>query len=63
MTAWQEPPVTLARAVGPRGEVALRRRTRPAGLGPEVGEPGEEIFELVVNGAFAMDQQRDHHRA
>lgn len=36
-----DPPVTVARAEGPRGEVALRRR------GPHL--------ELVVNGAFAMD--------
>ncbi len=36
---------TLARHEGPRGEVALRRRTSPEGT----------VEELVVNGAFAMD--------
>lgn len=40
-----EPPQTLARGTGPRGEVVLRRRT----------EGGETVDELVVNGAFAMD--------
>jgi spermidine synthase len=36
---------TLARQIGPRGEVVLQRRT---GDGPDVEE-------LIVNGAFAMD--------
>lgn len=40
-----EPPLTLARRTGPRGEVVLRRRT--------VGD--ETVDELIVNGAFAMD--------
>ncbi len=40
-----EPPQTLARWTGPRGEVVLRRRT--------VGD--ESVDELIVNGAFAMD--------
>jgi spermidine synthase len=47
--AGQDGPVanvlTLARHLGPRGEVVLRRRT---GDGPDVEE-------LIVNGAFAMD--------
>lgn len=40
-----EPPVTVARATGSHGEVALRRR----------GEGPEAVWELIVNGAFAMD--------
>jgi spermidine synthase len=41
----QEPPVTLARAMTARGEIALRRR----GTGPGA------VHELVVAGIFAMD--------
>lgn len=40
-----EPPQTIARRVGPRGEVVLRRR----------GYGDEAVDELIVNGAFAMD--------
>lgn len=40
-----EPPQTLARRTGPRGEVVLRRRT----------DGDETVDELIVNGAFAMD--------
>jgi spermidine synthase len=38
-------PVVLARSSGPRGEVVLRRR----------GSTDDVVFELIVNGAFAMD--------
>jgi spermidine synthase len=41
----QEVPQTIARRVGPRGEVVLRRR----GVGDRAVE------ELIVNGTFAMD--------
>jgi len=37
---------TIARHAGPRGEVVLRRRS---------GVSGEDVDELIVNGAFAMD--------
>lgn len=40
-----EPPLTLARWTGPRGEVVLRRRSDADGT----------VDELIVNGAFAMD--------
>ena len=40
-----EPPLTLARRMGPRGEVVLRRR----------GTADGAVDELIVNGAFAMD--------
>lgn len=40
-----EVPETIARRVGPRGEVVLRRRN---------GDQGA-VDELIVNGAFAMD--------
>ena len=40
-----EPPQTVARRTGPRGEVVLRRRTLEDG----------SVDELIVNGAFAMD--------
>lgn len=40
-----EPPQTLARWTGPRGEVVLRRRT----------DGDVTVDELIVNGAFAMD--------
>lgn len=40
-----EPPQTIARAAGPRGEVVLRRR----------GAGDDAVDELIVNGAFAMD--------
>jgi spermidine synthase len=40
-----EPPQTIARQIGRRGEVVLRRRT----------EGDETVDELIVNGAFAMD--------
>jgi len=39
------PPITLARAGTPHGEVALRRRVTDGG----------EVTELIVNGVFAMD--------
>ncbi|GAA2110894.1 spermidine synthase [Microlunatus panaciterrae] len=38
-------PVTLARADGPRGDIVLRRR----------GRADAPVYELIVNGAFAMD--------
>ena len=37
---------TIARHAGPRGEVVLRRRS---------GVSGDDVDELIVNGAFAMD--------
>jgi spermidine synthase len=40
-----EPPLTIARRMGPRGEVVLRRR----------GTADGAVDELIVNGAFAMD--------
>ena len=40
-----EPPQTIARRTGPRGEVVLRRR----------GTGDDAVDELIVNGAFAMD--------
>lgn len=40
--------MTLGRAYGPRGEVVLRRR----------GDHGAAVFELVVNGVFAMDSRQ-----
>ena len=40
-----EPPLTIARGTGPRGEVVLRRR----------GTGDDAVDELIVNGAFAMD--------
>ncbi|HYI52339.1 MAG TPA: hypothetical protein VEX57_00125 [Microlunatus sp.] len=40
-----EPPRTIARRTGPRGEVVLRRRGTGEGA----------VDELIVNGAFAMD--------
>jgi spermidine synthase len=41
----EDPPRTIARATGPRGEIVLRRR----GVGDDA------VDELIVNGAFAMD--------
>lgn len=45
MLPLDEVPVTLARAVGSRGEVVLRSRDTADGL----------VYELIVNGVFAMD--------
>lgn len=43
-------PVTLARADSVAGEVVLRRRPAPSRRGRD-----PDVFELIVNGAFAMD--------
>ena len=40
-----EPPTTIAREAGPRGEVAVRVRRGPSG----------PVHELIVAGVFAMD--------
>lgn len=45
MLQLDEVPATLARAVGSRGEVVLRGRDTADGL----------VYELIVNGVFAMD--------
>lgn len=41
-----EPATVIARSEGVEGEIALRRRTT---------DSGAEIYELIVNGMFAMD--------
>lgn len=42
----EEPPETIAAAVTPRGEIALRERT---------DDDGSMVHELIVGGVFAMD--------
>lgn len=58
---YDDQPVTLARVENERGTLALRRR-RPAPNEPcqarqpaQPAQPGGDVYELIVNGTFAMD--------